>query len=251
MRELEGYVALVTGGPKNIGRAMALELAGAGASVVITALTNLAGARDVAGEIEKSGGQALAAACDVTSEAGVGALHDEIAARFVRLDILINNAAVRHETPFEQMTFAQWRQVTSVILDGAFLTAHAMLPLLKASGRGAIINLGGLSAYTGAKNRVHVLAAKSGLGGLTRGLAHDLAAYDITANLVAPGLIDTARGGSSSAQEPDHHRHHSTLVGRRGRPQEVAGMVRWLAGPGARYITGQTIHVNGGAFLPT
>jgi 3-oxoacyl-[acyl-carrier protein] reductase len=107
-----------------------------------------------------------------------------------------------------------------------------------------------MSAYTGAKKRVHVLAAKSGLGGLTRGLAHDLAEDNITANLLSPGLIDTARGGHS-AKEPDHHKHHTTLVGRRGKPDEVAGMALFLAGPNARYVTGQTIHCNGGAYLPT
>ena len=192
MRELEGYVALVTGGPRNIGRAIAMSFANAGASVVVTALSDIAGAQAVIDEIKAAGGQGLAVSCDVTREEDVARLHDEIAARFGRLDILVNNAAVRHETPFGEMTYAQWRHVMGVTLDGAFLTARAMYPLLKASGRGAIVNIGGMSAYTGAKKRVHVLAAKSGLGGLTRGLAHDLAEDNITANLLSPGLIDTA-----------------------------------------------------------
>ena len=250
MRELEGYVALVTGGPRNIGRAIAMSFANAGASVVVTALSDIAGAQAVIDEIKAAGGQGLAVSCDVTREEDVARLHDEIAANFGRLDILVNNAAVRHETPFGEMSYAQWRHVMGVTLDGAFLTARAMYPLLKASGRGAIVNIGGMSAYTGAKKRVHVLAAKSGLGGLTRGLAHDLAEDNITANLLSPGLIDTARGGHS-AKEPDHHKHHTTLVGRRGRPEEVAGMALFLAGPNARYVTGQTIHCNGGAYLPT
>lgn len=250
MRELEGYVALVTGGPRNIGRAIAMAFANSGASVIVTALSDIAGAQAVIDEIKAAGGQGLSVACDVTKEEDVARLHDEIVANFGRLDILVNNAAVRHETPFGEMTFAQWRHVMGVTLDGAFLTARAMYPLLKASGRGAIVNIGGMSAYTGAKKRVHVLAAKSGLGGLTRGLAHDLAEDNITANLLSPGLIDTARGGNS-AKEPDHHKHHNTLVGRRGRPEEVAGMTLFLAGPNGRYVTGQTIHVNGGAYLPT
>ena len=249
-REMEGYVALVTGGPRNIGRAMACAFAEAGAAVVVTAVSDIQGAEAVVQEIVAKGGAALAVACDVTREEQVARLHDEIASRFGRLDVLVNNAAVRHETPFGEMTYAQWRHVMGVTLDGAFLTATAMLPLLKASGRGAIVNIGGMSAYTGAKKRVHVLAAKSGLGGLTRGLAHDLAEFSITANLVSPGLIDTVRGGHS-AKEPDHHKHHTTLLGRRGRPEEVADMVVWLAGPHGRYVTGQTIHVNGGAYLPT
>jgi 3-oxoacyl-[acyl-carrier protein] reductase len=248
-KELEGYVALVTGGPRNIGRAMALAFADAGASVVITAVSDMAGADAVVKEVEAKGVRGLAVACDVTKETDVAALRDRISEKFGRLDALVNNAAVRHETPFGEMTYAQWRHVIGVTLDGAFLTANALFPLLKASGRGAIINMGGMSAYTGAKQRVHVLAAKSGLGGLTRGLAHDLAEFGITANLVSPGLIDTVRGGNS-AKEPDHHKHHTTLLGRRGRPEEVADMVVWLAGPHGRYVTGQTIHVNGGAYLP-
>ena len=249
-RTLEGYVALVTGGPRNIGRAMALAFAEQGASVVITAVNDMASAKSAVKDIEARGVAGLAVKCDVTKEEDVAALHEAVKARFGRLDVLVNNAAVRHEQVFGEMTYAQWRYVVGVTLDGAFLTATAMLPLLKASGRGAIVNIGGMSAYTGAKKRVHVLAAKSGLGGLTRGLAHDLAEHGITANLVSPGLIDTVRGGHS-AKEPDHHKHHATLLGRRGRPEEVADMVVWLAGPHGRYVTGQTIHVNGGAYLPT
>jgi len=249
-RELQGYVALVTGGPRNIGRAMALAFAEQGASVVITAVNDMESAQSVVKEIETRGVSALAVRCDVTKEDDVASLRDAVEQSFGRLDILVNNAAVRHEQAFGEMTYAQWRHVLGVTLDGAFLTATAMLPLLKASGRGAIVNIGGMSAYTGAKKRVHVLAAKSGLGGLTRGLAHDLAEFAITANLVSPGLIDTVRGGHS-AKEPDHHKHHATLLGRRGRPEEVADMVVWLSGPHARYVTGQTIHVNGGAYLPT
>jgi 3-oxoacyl-[acyl-carrier protein] reductase len=249
-KELEGYVALITGGPRNIGRSMALAFADAGASVAITAVSDMAGAESVVKEIEARGVAGLAVRCDVTREEDVAALATAVEKKFGRLDVLVNNAAVRHETPFGEMTYAQWRHVMGVTLDGAFLTATALLPLLKASGRGAIVNIGGMSAYTGAKKRVHVLAAKSGLGGLTRGLAHDLAEFGITANLVSPGLIDTVRGGHS-AKEPDHHKHHATLVGRRGRPEEVADMVVWLAGPHSRYVTGQTIHVNGGGYLPT
>ena len=249
-RELQGYVALVTGAPRNIGRAMALAFAEQGASVVITAVNDMESAQSVVKEIETRGVSALAVRCDVTKEDDVASLRDAVEKSFGRLDILVNNAAVRHEQAFGEMTYAQWRHVLGVTLDGAFLTVTAMLPLLKASGRGAIVNIGGMSAYTGAKKRVHVLAAKSGLGGLTRGLAHDLAELNITANLVSPGLIDTVRGGHS-AKEPDHHKHHATLLGRRGRPEEVADMVVWLSGPHARYVTGQTIHVNGGAYLPT
>ena len=124
--------------------------------------------------------------------------------------------------------------------------SHAALPHLIASGRGAIVNIGGLSAHTGASRRAHVIAAKAGLVGLTRALAHDLAPYTITVNCVAPGVIDTVREDKG---EPGHHAVLKPLVGRRGTPEEIAALVAFLCGPEARYITGQTIHANGGIFL--
>jgi 3-oxoacyl-[acyl-carrier protein] reductase len=144
------------------------------------------------------------------------------------------------------MTLADFRAVTSVALEGPFLCARAALTALSASDGAAIINIGGLTAYTGAKDRVHVVAAKAGLDGLTKALAHDLAPSGITVNLVSPGMIETVRAG----HEPGHHAGRTTLLGRRGTPDDVAGMVRYLAGPRARYVTGQTMHVNGGVYLP-
>ena len=133
------------------------------------------------------------------------------------------------------------------ILDGAFLTAKACLPHLKASGAGAIINIGGVSGHVGAKHRAHVVTGKAGLIGLTKALAHDLAADKVTANCVVPGLIETAR--DPGARLPHHHDVSKTLAGRFGAPDEIAAAVHFLAGPAARYITGQTLHVNGGTYL--
>jgi 3-oxoacyl-[acyl-carrier protein] reductase len=169
------------------------------------------------------------------------------AERLGRIDILVNNAAIRPEKPFESVSLADWRAVHSVILEGAFLTVKAALPHLKASGSGAIVNIGGMSAHSGAKDRAHVLAAKSGLIGFTKGLANDLAADGITANCVVPGIIDTVR--APGTKRPQHHQSSKTLVGHFGSPQDIAAAVRFLAGPGARYITGQSLHVNGGAYL--
>jgi 3-oxoacyl-[acyl-carrier protein] reductase len=120
---------------------------------------------------------------------------------------------------------------------------------LKASSAGSIVNMGGMSAHTGSKDRAHVLAAKSGLIGLTRGLAHDLSVHGITVNCLVPGLIDTERGESAGLGAPEHHSRNKTLLGRRGEPEEVAEMVGFLCGPKARYMTGQTVHLNGGSFL--
>ena len=136
--------------------------------------------------------------------------------------------------------------VVADVADPAAVEAIAQAALKKAGG-GTIINVGGLSAHIGSKNRTHVMTAKAALVGFSRALAHDLAADKITANCVVPGAIDTTRPGSSP--NPAHHLTHGTITGERGKPDDVAAMVRFLAGPGGRFVTGQTIHVNGGAFL--
>lgn len=248
-RELAGRVAIVTGSARNIGRAIALELARAGANVVVNGRSSPDECARVVAEIEALGGRAIAVTADVTVEADVARLVEAARSAFGRLDILVNNAAVRRESAFADLDYRQWREVLATILDAAYLCAHAALPHLLASGAGVIVNMGGMSAHTGAKNRAHVVAAKTGLVGLTRALAHDLAKSNITVNCVVPGMIDTVRG-RSAAEKPDHHKDHAPLVGRRGRPEEVAGLVRYLAGPDARYVTGQTIHANGGVFMP-
>jgi len=245
--ELSGRVALVTGAGRNIGRAMAKALAAGGAAVVVNVRRDAAEAAQVVGEIERNGGQAIAAIADVADEAAVVRMVDAAARQLGRIDYLVNNAALRQERQFEEMTFKEWRDVLGVTLDGAFHCAKACLPHLKQSGAGAIVNIGGLSAHTGSKHRAHVTAAKLGLVGFTRGLAHDLAKDRITVNLVAPGTIDTVR--KTDAAQPAHHLINNTLTGKRGAPEDVAAMVRFLCGPGARYITGQTIHVNGGAYF--
>jgi 3-oxoacyl-[acyl-carrier protein] reductase len=243
--ELPGRVALVTGAGRNIGRAIALELSAGGAAVAVNVRSNKSEANAVVQEIEAMGGKAAAFIADIADQAAVEKMVAGVVARFGGIDYLINNAALRREKPIDQMTLAEWREVMSVTLDGVFLCVKACLPHLKRSDAGAIVNIGGLSAYTGSKHRAHVVTAKAGLTGLTRALAHDLAQDHITSNLVSPGLIGTPRSGP----EPQHHLTHSTLTGERGAPNEVATAVRFLCGPGARYITGQQIHVNGGAYM--
>jgi 3-oxoacyl-[acyl-carrier protein] reductase len=249
--ELAGRVAIVTGSARNIGRAIALELAQAGASIVVNAKTSRAEADAVAREVEAAGGKAVVKLADVADPAGAKALVDAAVAAFGRVDIVVNNASVRRENPLQDISYEEWREVLGIILDAAFLVVQAAMPHLVSSGNGAVINLGGLSAHTGSAKRAHVVAAKAGLVGLTRALAHDLSPNGVTVNCVAPGTIDTVRAASStSGGEPAHHAHNKPLVGRRGSPDEIASLVRYLAGPNARYITGQTIHANGGAFLP-
>jgi len=244
-RELENRVALVTGGARNIGRAIALALADGGASVVVNARTSRDAAQAVVAEIESRGGRALAHMADVTDEDGVEAMMAEVRARFGRLDVLVNNAAVRDVTKIDEIDLATWRYVTGIILDGAFICTKAALPLLRASDAGAIVNIGGMSGHTGASGRPHVVAAKMGLVGLTRALAHDLGPAGITVNCVVPGYIDTERGASAGPSRGEH----TGVLGRRGKPEDVAAMVRMLCGPDARYLTGQEWHVNGGAYM--
>jgi 3-oxoacyl-[acyl-carrier protein] reductase len=247
MGELDGRVAIVTGAGRNIGRAIALALADAGAAVVVNGRANREAVDGVVREIEAGGGAALAAMADVADEAAVERMAAAAAERFGRIDILVNNAAGRPERRLEDLTLADWRGVLATILDGAFLAVKAALPRLKASGVGAVVNIGGVSGHAGSKHRAHVVTAKAGLIGLTKALAHELAEHNVTANCVVPGLIATAR--DPAAQLPHHHSVSRTLAGRLGSPEEIAAAVRFLAGPQARYITGQTLHVNGGVYL--
>jgi len=245
-KELAGKAAIVTGAGRNIGRAIALALARAGASVVVNVRSNQTEGDAVVREIEAAGGKAVVVLGDIGDEKTAGVLADTALKRFGRIDILVNNAALRREKPIADMSYAEWREVMNVILDETFHCVHACLPALKKNG-GSIINIGGMSAHIGSKDRAHVIAAKAALVGFSRALAHDLASDKITANCVVPGAIDTTR--PASAQKPAHHLTHGTITGERGKSEDVAAMVRYLCGPGGRYVTGQTIHVSGGAYL--
>jgi 3-oxoacyl-[acyl-carrier protein] reductase len=244
--ELAGKVALVTGGARNIGRAIARSLAAGGASVMVNAKTSKAMAEET---VKMIGASADVFIADVTNPAEVKKLVDATVKRFGRLDILVNNAAVRHENAFSSISYEEWRSVLSIILDGAFLCTQACVPHMEKAGGGTVINIGGLTGHRGATGRAHVIAAKSGLAGFTKALALDLAPQHITVNCVVPGTIDSQRGLPGVPERPAH-RAAPPPVGRRGEPEEIAAMVRMLCGPDARYITGQSIHVNGGGYMP-
>lgn len=247
--ELAGRVALVTGAARNIGRAIARSLAAGGAAVMVNARTSHEAARETAALIEQAGGRAAVHMADVTDPGAVRALVEATVARFGRLDILVNNAAVRRETAFAEMTLEEWRGVLATMLDAAFLCAQAALPHLVRAGAGAIVNIGGLTGHKGAERRLHVVTGKGGLAAMTKGLALELAPHRITVNCVVPGTVETERGTASAPERPEYRR---TLppVGRRGTPEEIAAMVRLLCGPNGRYITGQSIHINGGGWMP-
>jgi 3-oxoacyl-[acyl-carrier protein] reductase len=248
-KELSGKVAIVTGGGRNIGRAIALTLADAGAAVVVVVRSNQSEADEVVRAIAASGGKALAFAGDVAEAKAMHAMADAAKKQFGRIDHLVNNAALRQEKSIDEMSYEDWRHIMSVTLDGAFHCVKACLPALRESGAGTIVNIGGMSAHLGSKGRAHVMAAKLGIVGFTRGLAHDLAADKITVNCVVPGAIGTAR--AKDAATPQHHLTHGTITGERGKPEDVAAAVRYLCSPAARFVTGQSLHVNGGAYLGT
>jgi 3-oxoacyl-[acyl-carrier protein] reductase len=247
IKPLVGKVAIVTGAGRNIGRAIALALAADGASIVVNARSNKAEADAAVNAIEAAGGKAISALGNVADPEAVAGIVEKAKAAFGRIDILVNNAALRREKPFRSMQLSDWREVMTATLDSLFICSKAALPHLEANGWGRIVNIGGLSAHTGSKDRLHVVTAKLGLVGFTRGLAHDLARSGITVNCVVPGMIETPRPDGSPT--PAHHGFTKTLTGRGGQCEEVAAAVRYLCGPGSDYVTGQTLHVNGGAYL--
>ena len=246
---LQGRVALVTGAGRNLGRAIALALAGAGANVAVNVRASREEGQAVVDEIAAAGGEACLAVADVTQRPAVDAMIAAVDARFGRLDILVNNAAVRREGDFAGLSYSDWRAALDVCVDGAFHCTQAALPWLCRSPGGSVINIGGLTGSTGAPGRAHVVTAKAALGGLTRALAHELAPFAVTVNCISPGMIDTVRKASSATPRPQHHRGRTPLLARRGEPAEIASAVVWLCGSGGRFTTGQTIHINGGAYL--
>lgn len=245
---LAGRVALVTGSARNIGRAIACALAADGAAVMVNARTSRKDAEDTAEQIRAAGGNAALHFADVTDAAAVGAMVEATLKEFGRLDFLVNNAAVRAETPFAEIRLQDWQRILATVLDGAFLCTQACLPHLSRGGSGAVVNIGGLTGHTGAQGRAHVVTAKAGLAGMTRALALDLAPHGITVNCVVPGTIETVRGLPGAPERPAH-RQALPPLGRRGTPEDIANAVRFLCGPGARYITGQALHISGGGYM--
>ena len=246
--ELRGKVAVVTGGARNIGRAISCALAAAGAAVMVNANTSRAEAEKTLAMIRDMGGQAALYVADVTDPAAVAAMIAATIEKFGRIDCLVNNAAFRARTPVAEISLDEWHRVLSIVLDGAFLCTQACLPHMIRAGGGSIVNIGGLTGHEGTTDHAHVVTAKAGIAGLTKALARELAPQHITVNCVVPGKIDVVRGMPGIPERSAHSK--LPPLGRMGRPEEVAAMVRMLCGPDARYVTGQSIHVNGGVLMP-
>jgi 3-oxoacyl-[acyl-carrier protein] reductase len=247
-QNFSGKVALITGAGKNIGRRIALDMAARGASIVVNGRGDRAAVDAVVGEINQGGGQAIGLMADVSDEAATRQMVADAVAAFGGIDILVSNAGLRRQTPFLEMELAEWREILLVALDGAFILAKAAVPHMLGRGGGAIVALSGISTHVGTPNRCHVSASKAGLEGLMRALAIELAPHQITCNCVAPGAVDTVRGASAGVL-PSTLADKGVPLGRKAAPEEISAAVRFLAGPEGRYITGQTLHVNGGVFL--
>jgi 3-oxoacyl-[acyl-carrier protein] reductase len=246
--DLSGRVALVTGASRNIGRAISVALAKRGARIAVHVGRDRAAGEETAAAVREAGSEAVVLSGDLSNPDIARSVVADAAAAFGRLDMVVNNAAIRPEAPFEDLTYENWRNVMGIALDAVFLVSQAALPHLKASDLASVVNIGGLTAHTGAAERAHVITAKAGLVGLTKAMAHELSPSGITVNCVSPGLIETERVGGA-AKKPKHHDTRTNLVGRRGSAEEVAEAVAFLCSPASRYITGETMHVNGGAYL--
>ena len=243
---LAGQVAVITGGAQGIGFATARRLAADGAHVVLFDRDGGA-AEKAAAALTAEGADATAREVDVTDEHSVGNGVQWALSTAGRIDVLVNNAGIYPHTPFEELTLSEWRRVLSVNLDGTFLCAHAVYPHMKERGSGRIINVSSATFFIGYPEMTAYIASKAGMVGFTRALASEAGPHGITVNCVTPGLIETE---GARDEDPTGELFEEIVGGqavkRRGRPEDIAEAIAYLATPAASFITGQTVNVDGG-----
>jgi len=244
---LEGRVALVTGASQGIGKAIALELAKAGATVALAA-RNEAKLAEVKAEIEAAGGKAESFALDVNNEEAIKATAKDIVAKLGAVHILVNNAGVTRDTLMLRMKTSDWDDVLDTNLKGAFLLTQALLqPMMKARW-GRVINISSVNGELGAPGQANYSASKAGLIGLTKSMAREFASRNITVNAVAPGFIETDMTHVLT-EDQKNAMLGAVPLGRAGTVTDIAAAVRFLASDDAAYITGHTLDVNGGLYM--
>ena len=242
---LAGKTAVITGSSRNIGKATALALA----EDVVNGVGDQEACDNAVKEIIDAGGKAVGRLADVSTKEGCEALVGLALDTFGSIDIAIVNASTRGQKAFLDMTYEEFHKVVDTTLDSAFFLCQATVPHMLKAGWGRVITLGGVSTYIGMPNRIHNLVGKAGIAGFTRGIAGEFATKGITANCVSPGATETVRPASAGAGNPRNAMN--IPMQRQGEVHEVAATVRFLCQPDAAYITGQTIHVNGGLYYGT
>lgn len=252
--ELVGNVALVTGSSRNMGRAIVLALAKAGANVVVNGVANGEAAEKTTADARALGVQAITCMADVRDREAVGEMVARTRRELGPIEILVNCPAPRTEVAFEEMTADVWHEMLSVVLDGAFNCTQAVIGDMLERQNGAILNIIGLAGQTGRPHRAHISTAKTGLLGFTKALAVEYAARGITVNAISPAFIARERPAREpSAERPAGveagERPSAIPVGRQGRQDEVATLCCYLASTDARFITGQNYAINGGVYI--
>ena len=245
---LKGKNAVVTGGSRGIGRAIALGLAEAGADVVLTYKSNRAEADKVVSEIEKLGRRALALPMDVTDRKSVEAAAKD-ARGFGAISILINNAGINKPTDFDQVSDSDWDEIVGTNLKGPFVAAQVFLPLLKDAGGGSIVNISSVSGQYGGPRTAHYAASKAGLISLAQVIARFGAQYNVRSNTIAAGLIASDMAAAGMAAASVQKAAEGIILKRLGTTREVADAAVFLASDASSYITAQTINVNGGLYF--
>lgn len=243
--EFLDQVALVTGAGKGIGRAVALSLSSVGAKLGVADI-NLPLAETVAKEIEEAGGKAIPIQVDVTQAEQVQRMVSDVLDTFERLDILVNNAGVFNAVPFAEMTEDQWDHMLAVHLKGTYLCSRAVVEHMLARGSGCIINMASTSGLSGGTSGAHYAAAKGGIIALTRSLGKELAGRGVRVNAVAPSKIETDMLQGVDTSESRNQLISKIPVGRLGKPEDIAGVVKFLVSESASYIVGEVIVASGG-----
>ncbi|MEU3861288.1 SDR family oxidoreductase [Streptomyces sp. NPDC028722] len=244
---LDGQHVLVTGGTRGIGRAVVLALAAAGADVLTCHRQDNDDAQSLVRVLKELPGDHHVVKADVGRPEDVDRLLEECRIRFGRLDTVVNNAGVISHVPFAELSLEEWRRILDANLTAPFLVTQKALPLL--AEKASVINIGSRVATVGLPLRAHYTASKAGVIGLSRSLAKELGPRGIRVNVVAPGVIETEEAAKLPPEEYEalqQRYRHMTALGRLGLPAEVASVVVYLAGSASGYLTGETIHVDGG-----